>query len=88
MGSGTTFKEISGRTLSNVEMLLPPLAEQREIVNKLDSIFCEIDKATQLVDKKLLNNKNIIFSSLRQIFDSEKEKWETFGIYASISQKK
>ncbi len=77
LGSGTTFKEISGRTLSNVEMLLPPLAEQREIVNKLDSIFCEIDKATQLVDQKLLNNKSIIFSSLGQIFDNEKEKWET-----------
>lgn len=44
LGTGTTFKEISGKTLANVELLLPPLAEQQRIVAKLDAAFAEIDR--------------------------------------------
>ena len=45
LGTGTTFKEISSKTLANVEIHLPPLAEQQRIVAKLDAAFAEIDKA-------------------------------------------
>ena len=48
LGSGTTFKEISGRTLANVEILVPPLPEQQRIVAKLDDAFAEIDKVEQI----------------------------------------
>ena len=44
LGSGTTFKEISGGTLSNVEIPLPSLSEQQKIVANLDYCFTEIDK--------------------------------------------
>jgi len=46
LGTGTTFKEISSKTLANVEIHLPPLAEQQRIVAKLDAAFAEIDKAS------------------------------------------
>jgi len=48
LGSGTTFKEISERTLANVEILVPPLLEQQRIVAKLDDAFAEIDKVEQI----------------------------------------
>ena len=39
MGSGTTFKEISGRVFSSVIIPLPPIDEQRRIVSRLDAIL-------------------------------------------------
>jgi len=43
LGSGTTFAEISGTKLKTVQIPLPSLEKQREIVEKLDSAFAEID---------------------------------------------
>jgi type I restriction enzyme S subunit len=43
LGSGTTFAEISGAKLKTVLIPLPSLEKQRDIVNKLDSAFAEID---------------------------------------------
>jgi type I restriction enzyme S subunit len=43
LGSGTTFAEISGTKLKTVKIPLPSLENQREIVEKLDSAFGEID---------------------------------------------
>ena len=51
LGTGTTFKEISGKTLSNVDISLPPLAEQQRIVAKLDAAFGEIDRANHAIAK-------------------------------------
>ena len=43
LGSGTTFAEISGSKLKTVLIPLPSLDKQLEIVEKLDSVFAEID---------------------------------------------
>lgn len=39
LGTGTTFKELSGARLKEVKMPLPPLAEQQRIVGILDEAF-------------------------------------------------
>ena len=52
LGTGTTFKEISGKTLATVDVPLPPLSEQQRIVAKLDAAFAEIDRAAELVAAK------------------------------------
>ena len=46
MGSGTTFKEISGRVFSSVVIPLPPLDEQHKIVARLNELLplCEAMK--------------------------------------------
>ena len=55
LGTGTTFKEISGKTLANVSIPLPPLAEQQRIVAKLDAAFAEIDTAIETAEKNVEN---------------------------------
>jgi len=42
VASGSTFKEISGTTLKNFEILLPPLDEQKVIADRLFSIDSKI----------------------------------------------
>ena len=36
MASGTTFKEISGKGMSEIVIPVPPLEEQKRIVDKID----------------------------------------------------
>ena len=43
MGSGTTFKEVSGATMKNIEVLLPPLAEQERIAGILGALDDKIE---------------------------------------------
>lgn len=56
-GTGTTFKEISGATAKSLPFLLPPLAEQIVIADKLDTLLAQVE-----------NTK----SSLKRILDSLK----------------
>ncbi|MCI7708912.1 MAG: restriction endonuclease subunit S [Sutterella parvirubra] len=44
--SGTTFKEISGKEMGKTWVPLPPLKEQRRIVEKLYALFKDLDRLT------------------------------------------
>lgn len=44
LASGTTFIEVSGKVVSNVLFPLPPLAEQKRIVAKVDELMALCDK--------------------------------------------
>lgn len=50
-GSGTTFKEISGKKAALIPMPIPPLAEQERIVKRIEGLFNKVDKASELVDE-------------------------------------
>jgi type I restriction enzyme S subunit len=41
----TTVKHLSSKTIKEIRLYLPPLAEQQRIVAKLDAAFAEIDRA-------------------------------------------
>ncbi len=45
LGTGTTFKAISGKQIRELSITLPPLNEQKRIVSKIESIFTQIDAA-------------------------------------------
>ncbi|MED8812706.1 restriction endonuclease subunit S [Escherichia marmotae] len=45
MGTGTTFKEISGSSAKTLPFVLAPLAEQKIIAEKLDTLLAQVDSA-------------------------------------------
>ncbi len=44
LGTGTTFRAISADVVRDYKILLPPLAEQHRIVEKIEELFSELDK--------------------------------------------
>ena len=47
--TGTTRKRISKNNLINLQLLLPPLAEQKRIVEAIETIFAELDEISKQV---------------------------------------
>ena len=45
--TGTTFSSISGDTIKNLPIPLPPLATQHAIVTRIETLFAELGKAVQ-----------------------------------------
>ncbi|MFT6863596.1 MAG: type I restriction enzyme S subunit [Akkermansiaceae bacterium] len=43
VATGTTFKELSGKAFAKLPFSLPPLAEQKRIVLKIEELFSELD---------------------------------------------
>lgn len=77
LGSGSTFLEISGSRLKELEIPLPPLDEQKEIVAKLDEKFAKLREAKQLREEAIADADRVLSATLREIFNEGKEKgWE------------
>jgi len=51
LGTGSTFKAISSATLRNVEIPLPPLPEQKKIVEKIEELFSGLDSGVASLKK-------------------------------------
>lgn len=78
--SGTTFKEISGSKFSAIPFLLPPLAEQKRIVGKIEELFAEVDKGIDLLKQKQAELKKYRQSVLSAAFSGKLYKtteWQT-----------
>ncbi|WP_320837103.1 restriction endonuclease subunit S [Zhongshania sp.] len=50
LGTGTTFKEISGSTAKTLPFLIFPLAEQKIIADKLDELLAQVDTLKTRLD--------------------------------------
>ena len=70
LGSGTTFKELSGSKLGTVDIPVPPLPEQERIVSILDKAFSAIEQAKQNAEKNLKNAKELFDSYLQEAFSN------------------
>ncbi len=64
LGTGATFKELSGGKLASVEIPLPPLAEQKRIVALLDEAFAGIDEAKAKAEANLEDSTKVLESFL------------------------
>jgi type I restriction enzyme S subunit len=78
MGTGATFKELSGSKLATLKIPLPPLATQKNIVAKLDAVFAEIDKATAVAEANARNAEALFQSSVNEIFDRGGFDWKYY----------
>src|SRR5690554_5139002 len=51
MGTGTTFKEISGASAKKLPFTLPPLAEQKVIADKLDTLLAQVENTKARLER-------------------------------------
>ena len=64
----TTVKHLSSKTIKEIQLSLPPLAEQQRIVAKLDAAFAEIDRAIEINKERYKEVKTLIAKSQNQLF--------------------
>ena len=75
LGTGATFRELSGGKLKEVPIPLPPLPEQQRIVKILDEAFESIAIAKANAEKNLQNARAIFESYLNDVFTKKGEGW-------------
>jgi type I restriction enzyme S subunit len=68
LGSGATFKELSGGKLKEVPVPIAPLPEQHRIVAILDEAFNSIATAKANAEKNLQNARALFESHLQSVF--------------------
>ena len=82
LGSGTTFKEVSGNTMRGIEVSVPEtIEEQRQIASVLSALDDKIEKNTE-VNEILQEQARAIFSKM--IIEDADESW-TPGILSDIA---
>ena len=69
-GSGTTFKEISGKVLGETDIVVPSLEEQFRIVAHIEELFSELDKAVDTLKTTKEQLEVYRQAVLKEIFDS------------------
>ncbi|MEO8324546.1 MAG: restriction endonuclease subunit S [Nitrospirota bacterium] len=74
-GLGATFPNVSGGTLANFELIVPPLPEQRRIVGILDEAFEGIATAKANAEKNLQNARALFDSHLHSVFTHRGDGW-------------
>jgi type I restriction enzyme, S subunit len=75
LGTGATFKELSGGKLKDVEIPVPSLPEQERIVDILDEAFDGIAKAKTTAEANLQNARCLFQSHLQTVFSQRGEGW-------------
>lgn len=74
---GMAIPNFSLTMIKNLEIPLPPLETQEEIVAKLDEKFAKLKEAKSLREKALADTEEILSQTLREIFEEGKQKgWE------------
>jgi len=57
--TGASYPAVTDRQVKNIDIQIPPLAEQQRIVAKLDAAFAEINGATELLQSKSAEVKKL-----------------------------
>lgn len=73
LGTGTTFKELSGGKLKEVSLLLPPLSEQKRIVAILDEATEGIDTAVANAERNLANARVLFERCMSSALASQRD---------------
>jgi restriction endonuclease S subunit len=68
LGTGTTFKELSGAQLKTVEIPIPPLEEQKRIVALLDEATARVTELTACYERARTHANDLLESSLLELF--------------------
>lgn len=82
MATGTTFSQVSKINLETMVFPLPPLAEQQRIVDRIESLFAQLDQAKALIQEALDSFETRKATILHQAFiGALTKKWrEEHGV--------
>lgn len=84
--SGAAQPHVYGKDIASLDILIPPLKVQQQIVAKLDAIFAEIDKATAAAEANAKNAEALFQSQLEAVFsDGNCEMVRLSSITADIT---
>jgi type I restriction enzyme, S subunit len=86
LGTGATFKELSGAKLKEVSIPLPPLSEQQRIVAILDETFAELATATANAERNLKNARELFDSYLQTALTQGSEHWTSKSFKEVVDQ--
>jgi type I restriction enzyme S subunit len=75
LGTGATFRELSGGKLKEVTIPVPPLPEQQRIIGILDEAFEGIATAKANAEKNLQNARALFESHLQSVFTQRGPGW-------------
>lgn len=74
-GTGTTMMHVSKGSMEKRELWLPPLAEQKRIVAKLDAAFAEIDSILKSSHLKRTEVIGLPTQILKKLLEDEAYEW-------------
>lgn len=74
--TGAVFNSINKAQIEAIQIPLPPLPEQKQIVAIIDKAFAAIDKAKANAEKNLQNAKDFFESYLQNVFEKKGRDWE------------
>ena len=69
--NGTTFLELSGSKAATIEFPLAPIAEQRRIVDRIESLFAKLDEAKEKAQAVVDGFEDRIAAILHKAFTGE-----------------
>jgi type I restriction enzyme S subunit len=75
LGTGATFKELSGGKLKEVFIPVPPVHQQKRLVAILDEAFAGIATAKANAEKNLQNARALFESHLQTVFSQRGVGW-------------
>lgn len=76
LAQGSTVRNLNKELVSRVEVKIPSLSIQKKIVQKLDAIFAEIEKATMAAETNSKNAELLFQSYLTQVFERNANEWD------------
>lgn len=83
--SGTTFREVSGKVLSQVPVPLPPLAEQKRIVAKVDELLALCDRLEAQQQERETRHAALARASLARFTDAPTQANLSFLFHPSYA---
>lgn len=84
VSQGAIIKYLRLPQLKNIEIPLPPIAEQRRIVEKLEKQFAKIDEAARLRAESLEATDQLLPAALHEIFSEGKENGWRKGVFMDV----
>ncbi|MCZ9851440.1 restriction endonuclease subunit S [Brachyspira hyodysenteriae] len=73
---GTTFNSISRNEIEDLNIIFPPIEEQKKIVEKLDNAFQKIESLENNTKENIKNIEDLYNSYLNKIFTENTDDWE------------